>query len=285
MSLQTPPEPLLAPVIDSHCHLDLLERGMRGDEAPDEDPDAMLALAASVGVTKVVQIGCTVEAARWSVEMAVSRPDVIVGVALHPNEAPRIVANEGPAALERAYEAIAHLASHDVVRAVGETGLDYFRTEDVAAARAVQQDSFRWHIALAKTLNKTLVIHDRESHDDVMNVLESEGAPDRVVFHCFSGDAQMAARCAERGWYMSFAGVITFKNADDLRAALRVVPDELLLVETDSPYLTPVPHRGKANGSYLMPLTVRRMAAERGVGEAQLAAMLWRNTQQVFCAW
>lgn len=275
------PEPLLAPVIDSHCHLDVSDRALHGETRP--DPGEVLKLAAAVGVTKVVQIGCDVESARWSVEMAAHHPEVIVGVALHPNEAPRIFAGQGQGGLDEAYAAIAELAAQDIVRAVGETGLDYYRTE--GDLRSVQQESFRWHINLAKELNKALVIHDRDSHEDVIAVLESEGAPAKVVFHCFSGDSKMAGYCAERGWFMSFAGVITFKNADSLRAALQVVPDDLVLVETDSPYLTPVPYRGKANGSYLMPLTVRRMAEVRGVDEAELATCLWDNTQRAFGAW
>ena len=275
------PEPLLAPVIDSHCHLDVRDRALHGETRP--DPGEVLKLAAAVGVTKVVQIGCDVESARWSVEMAAHHPEVIVGVALHPNEAPRIFAGQGQGGLDEAYAAIAELAAQDIVRAVGETGLDYYRTE--GDLRSVQQESFRWHINLAKELNKALVIHDRDSHEDVIAVLESEGAPAKVVFHCFSGDSKMAGYCAERGWFMSFAGVITFKNADSLRAALQVVPDDLVLVETDSPYLTPVPYRGKANGSYLMPLTVRRMAEVRGVDEAELATCLWDNTQRAFGAW
>lgn len=275
------PEPLVSPVIDSHCHLDVRDRTLHGDTRP--DPDQMLKLAASVGVTKVVQIGCDVEAARWSVEMAAAHPDVIVGVALHPNEAPRIYADQGQGGLDHAHAAIAELATQDVVRAVGETGLDYYRTE--GDLRIVQQDSFRWHIDLAKKLNKALVIHDRDSHDDVIAVLESEGAPARVIFHCFSGDAKMANYCAERGWFMSFAGVITFRNADVLREALQVVPDDLVLVETDSPYLTPMPYRGRPNGSYLMPLTVRRMAEVRGVDEATMAKQLWDNTHRVFGVW
>ena len=277
----TPPMPLAAPVIDTHCHLDMRERGRDGTEPA--EPDELIALAASVGVTKVVQIGCDVHSARWSVEMAQGRPDVVVGVALHPNEAPRIFESGGQKALDEAYAVIAGLATDPVVRAVGETGLDYFRTE--GPLRQVQQASFRWHIALAKKLGKALVIHDRDAHDDVMTVLDSEVAPATTIFHCFSGDAQMAAACAERGWYMSFAGVITFKNNDALREALMVVPDHLLLVETDSPYLTPVPHRGQTNGSYLMPHTVRCIAELRGIDEATASNLLWVNAQRAFGEW
>jgi TatD DNase family protein len=275
------PEPLAAPVIDTHTHLNLHDRYLHGDAAP--DPDELLALAAQVGVTKVVQIGCDVEYARASVEMARSRPDVVVGVSVHPNDAARIHQAEGAAALDAAIDEIAILARDPVVRAVGETGLDYFRTGE--ELHAAQQHAFRRHIDLARELDKTLVIHDRDSHEDVLAVLEAHGAPERVVFHCFSGDAAMAEHCAERGWYMSFAGPVTYKANDELRAALAVVPDGLLLVETDAPYLTPVPHRGKPNASYLMPHTVRFMAEQRGVSEAELARTLYDNAQRAFGPW
>lgn len=275
------PVPLAGPVVDTHTHLNLHDRYLHGESAP--DADELLAMAASVGVTKVVQIGCDVDYARHSVELARTRPDVVVGVSVHPNDAARIHEREGAAALDAAIDEIALLAAEDVVRAVGETGLDYFRTgEDL---RPAQQHSFRRHIDIATELGKALVIHDRDSHDDVIAVLESHGAPEVVVFHCFSGDAAMAAHCAERGWFMSFAGPVTYKANDGLREALAAVPDELLLVETDAPYLTPVPHRGKANASYLMPHTVRFLAEQRGMDEAQMCALLYENAQRAFGAW
>ena len=275
------PEALAAPVIDTHTHLNLHDRYLHGESVP--DPDELLAMAASVGVPKVVQIGCDVDYARHSVELARTRPDVIVGVSVHPNDAARIAEREGAAALDAAIDEIAVLAREDVVRAVGETGLDYFRTEQ--PLHAAQQHSFRRHIDLAKELDRTLVIHDRDSHDDVIMVLETQGAPERVVFHCFSGDAAMARYCSERGWYLSFAGPITYKANESLREALDVTPDHLLLVETDAPYLTPVPHRGRPNASYVMPHTVRAMAARRGVDEADLCRLLFDNAQRAFGAW
>ena len=281
MSVPESPVPLAAPVVDSHTHLNLLDRYLHGESVPDADD--LLARAAAVGVTKVVQIGCDVDYARQSVEMARTRPDVVVGVSVHPNDAARIHERDGASALDAAIDEIASLAGDDVVRAVGETGLDYFRTE--APLHAVQQHAFRRHIDIAVELDKALVIHDRDSHDDVLAVLEQHGSPERVVFHCFSGDAAMATHCAERGWFMSFAGPITYKANDALRAALAVVPDELLLVETDAPYLTPVPHRGKPNASYLMPHTVRFMAAERDVPEADLCRLLFDNAQRAFGPW
>ena len=281
MTLPAAPEPLAAPVIDTHTHLNLHDRYLHGESAP--DPDALLAMAAEVGVPKVVQIGCDVAYARQSIELARSRPDVVVGVSVHPNDAARLEEDGGPAALDAALAEIALLAEDDVVRAVGETGLDYYRTGE--GLHAAQHRAFRSHIDLAARLGKTLVIHDRDAHDDVVSILEEQGAPDRVVFHCFSGDAAMAAYCSERGWYLSFAGPITYKANDGLRAALAVVPDHLVLVETDAPYLTPVPHRGKPNASYLMPNTVRAMAAVRGSDEAALCALLYDNAQRAFGAW
>lgn len=281
MSHPPAPEPLPAPVIDTHTHLNLHDRYLHGDDVP--DADALLELAAAVGVTKVVQIGCDVGYARASVEMARTRPDVVVGVSVHPNDAARIEAERGRAALDADLDEIAVLARDDVVRAVGETGLDYYRTGP--ELHAAQQYAFRRHIALAKELGKALVIHDRDSHDDVIAVLEDEGAPETVVFHCFSGDAAMARVCAEHGWFMSFAGPVTYKANDGLREALAVVPDALLLVETDAPYLTPVPQRGKPNASYLMPHTVRFMAAQRGVDDAALCTLLYDNAQRAFGAW
>ena len=276
------PEALPRPVIDSHTHLDVHDRSLHGDEAP--DAEALLAWAAEAGVPQVVQIGCDVKSAEWSVPFARSHPNVAVGVALHPNDAARIGVRQGRAALEAAWDRIDDLARDPVVRAVGETGLDYFRTPE-PEGQAVQHESFRWHIDLAKELDKTLVIHDRDSHDDVISVLLDQGAPERVVFHCFSGDAQMARVCAEHGWFMSFAGVITFGSAEELREALHVVPGDLLLVETDAPYLTPKPNRGRVNATYLMPWTVRRMAQERGEDLDELCDALVANTYRAFGQW
>jgi len=276
------PEALPRPVIDSHTHLDVHDRSLHGDIAP--DAAELLRWAADVGVPKVVQIGCDVESAEWSVPFARQHPQVAVGVALHPNDAAHIAVQGGREALEAAWARIDELARDEVVLAVGETGLDYFRTPD-PQGQAFQHESFRWHIELAKELDKTLVIHDRDSHEDVISVLLDQGAPSRVVFHCFSGDAAMARVCAEHGWFMSFAGVITFGSAESLREALHVVPEELLLVETDAPYLTPKPNRGRVNATYEMPWTVRRMAEERGTDIAQLCDALTANTHRAFGHW
>ncbi len=274
----TAPQPLLGTVIDSHTHLDVHDTSLHGENAP--DPQQLLEWAREVGVDRVVQIGCDVASSRWAVETALLFPSVIATVALHPNEAPRLAAK---GELEGALEQIAELAQSPQVRGIGETGLDYFRTDE--SGRPAQHESFRFHIDLAKRLDKALVIHDRDSHDDVISVLLDQGAPDRVIFHCFSGDADMARICAEHGWYMSFAGVITFKNSVALREALMVAPLDLILVETDAPYLTPTPNRGKVNASYLMPYTVRKIAELRGLTEQEAAATLTRNTICAFGDW
>ncbi|WP_143660792.1 TatD family hydrolase, partial [Streptomyces fradiae] len=162
----------------------------------------------------------------------------------------------------------------------GETGLDYFRTGP--EGKEAQERSFRAHVEIAKRHGKALVIHDREAHEDVLRVLAEEGAPERTVFHCYSGDAEMARVCAERGYFMSFAGNVTFKNAQPLRDALAVAPLELVLVETDAPFLTPAPYRGRPNAPYLVPVTVRAMAAVRGIGEEAMATALAENTARAF---
>ncbi len=277
MSEERPPapEPLPHPVVDNHCHLDI----GRGAEpwAAQEAIDA----AAAVGVRRIVQIGCDLPGARWAVAAAEQYDALVAGVALHPNEAPRILAEGGRAALEAAWEEIEELAgAHAGVRAVGETGLDAFRTGE--EGRAVQVESFARHIDLAKRLDKTLVIHDRDTHEEVLAVLDAEGAPPRWVMHCFSGDAGFARACLDRGAYLSFAGTVTFKNAEPLREALRVAPRDRVLVETDAPYLTPSPHRGRTNASYLVPVTVRAMAAERGEDLGELCAAIEANTDRAF---
>lgn len=274
-----PPAPpaLPHPVVDSHCHLDI-----RDGDAWLGVGDA-LAAARAVGVTRLVQIGCDLPSARWSVEVASATPDVVAGVALHPNEAPRIDEQEGPAALAAAMDEVATLAAHPRVRAVGETGLDYFRTPP--AGRAVQEEAFRAHIRLAHDLAKPLVIHDRDAHARVLEVLDEEGAPDIVVLHCFSGDAAFAAVCAARGYLLSFAGTVTFSNAATLREAVAVVPRDQLLVETDAPFLAPVPYRGRPNASYLIPLTLAAMAAARGETVDELARAVDATSEAAFGPW
>jgi TatD DNase family protein len=262
-------------VVDNHTHLDM----GRGEE-PRPDLGQALREAAAVGVDRVVQIGCDLPGARYTIEAVDAYPAVLGGVALHPNEVPRLAAR---GELDAALAEIAALAAHPRVRTVGETGLDYFRTGPDGVT--IQQEAFRWHIDLAKRLGKTLQIHDRDAHDDVLRMLEEEGAPERTVLHCFSGDVEMARICVERGYYLSFAGTVTFKNARDLRNALAVVPLSQVLVETDAPYLTPMPWRGSSNAPYLVPLTVRRMADVLGVAVATLCAALSENSERVYGSW
>ncbi len=256
------PEPLPLPVTDSHCHLDI-DPGGRSGQARLPEPEVALSLASAVNVTGVVQVGCDLDAARWAIELARAWGSVRAAVALHPTEAAQIADRGGNAGLQAALDQLAGMAADPAVVAVGETGLDHYWTP-AGAGRAAQEVAFRAHVALARELGKTLVIHDRDAHEDVLRVLEDAGAPDRVVFHCFSGDAAMAARCSEAGWFCSFAGTLTFRNAPGLRAAAAAVDPRLLLVETDSPYLTPHPWRGRANAPYLVPHTVRALAEVTG---------------------
>lgn len=277
------PAPLGVPVADSHTHLD-----MQSGTVPEA-----LAKAASVGVTTVVQVGCDVRGSRWAAETAAAHDSVHATVALHPNEAPRIVHGDpdgwsrqgartpgGAQALDEALAEIDRLAALAHVKGVGETGLDHFRTGP--EGKEAQESSFRAHIEMAKRHGKALVIHDRDAHADVLRVLKEEGAPERTVFHCYSGDAEMAEICARAGYFMSFAGNVTFKNAQNLRDAVAVAPLELLLVETDAPFLTPAPYRGRPNAPYLIPVTVRAMAAVRGIDEDTLATALAKNTARAF---
>lgn len=269
------PEPLPHPVVDHHCHLDM----SRGDE-PLPDVGATLADAARVGVDRVVHIGCDVKRAHRAVELAEQHPSIVVAVGLHPNEAPRLAARGG---LAEAIDEIAALAVHDRVRAIGETGLDYYRTgED---GRSAQAESLRAHIALARDVGKPLQIHDREAHADTLAVLDEEPEAPATVLHCFSGDAAMARECVRRGYYLSFAGPVTFKNAADLREALAVVPLERLLVETDAPFLAPAPHRGASNAPALVPHTARAMAGVLDVDLGELCAALSANAERLYGPW
>jgi TatD DNase family protein len=269
-----PPEPLPHPVVDNHCHLDIPASDGPGEPVPVAEA---LARAAAVGVPRIVQIGCDLPGARWAVEVAAEHDAVVAGVALHPNDAARL---DTAGRLDEALAEIADLATHERVRAVGETGLDRFRTGP--EGHAAQVRSFRRHIELAHALDKTLVIHDRDAHADVLRVLDDAGPPPRWVMHCFSGDAGFAEECLERGAYLSFAGTVTFKNAEALRGALRVTPLDRVLVETDAPFLTPAPHRGRPNASYLIPLTVRAMAETLGCDLATLCRAIEANTDRAF---
>lgn len=268
------PEPLRVGVYDNHTHLEI---------ADGENPlpvEENLRRATEVGLLGVVQVGTDLETSRWSADLADRDPRVLAAVAIHPNEAPRL-AERG--LLQDHLAGIAELAARPRVRAVGETGLDFFRTG--TDGHAAQFESFEAHIAIAKANNIAMQIHDRDAHDDVVSTLTRVGAPAATVFHCFSGDVELARICADNGWYMSFSGTVTFKNSQGLRDALAIAPRELILVETDAPFLTPIPYRGRPNGSYLVPLTMRFMAETLQTDLDELCAQVARNTEAVYGQW
>ncbi len=269
------PDPLPISVADNHCHLDM---GREGE--PAAPLSETLAAAVAVGVDRLVQIGCDLASAAWTVEVVQQHSALLGGVAIHPNGAPDL-ADLGH--LDDALSQIETLARLPRIRVVGETGLDYFRTGPQGVS--AQHESFRGHIEIAKRTGSALQIHDRDAHDDVLRILAEEGAPDRTVLHCFSGDMEMARECVRRGYYLSFAGTVTFKNARELRNALAVVPSSHLLVETDAPYLTPTPHRGRTNASYLVPLTVRAMAGTLNMDVPTLCQALSDNSEAVYGQW
>ncbi|WP_433552652.1 TatD family hydrolase [Micromonospora zamorensis] len=273
------PEPLPRPVLDSHTHLDITvsEAGVPGGGPADDPVGTAIALATKVGVDRLVQVGVDVASSRWGADTADRYPAVLATVALHPNEAPRLTD------LDEALRQIESLAARDRVRGIGETGMDFFRTGD--EGRAAQEESFRAHIAIARRYGKALVIHDRDAHADVLRILDDEGAPDRVVLHCFSGDADFARECVRRGYLLSFAGTVTFGSATALREAAALTPVDQILVETDAPYLTPTPHRGRPNASYLIPLTVRALAATTGSDLDELCAAISATGDRAFGPW
>jgi TatD DNase family protein len=264
------PEPLPVPCGDSHAHLEIVT-----NTEPDHPEIAkVIAEAKSVGIDRLVQVGYSADQSQWCVRLAELFPNVVAAVALHPNEAP-VVED-----LESELARISELAKHPKVRAIGETGLDFFRTEPELQDR--QRYSFKRHIQMAKDLDKTLVIHDRDAHRAVLDTLDKVGAPDRTVFHCFSGDAEMARECVAKGYLLSFAGTVTFKNAPQLREALKLVPSNQLLVETDSPFLAPMPHRGALNTPAQIPNILRFMAAERGDDLVELVGSISNNLNRIF---
>jgi TatD DNase family protein len=269
------PEPLEVGTYDNHTHFDFVD-GEQPLTASEQ-----LELANSAGILGVVQVGVTLESSIWSANLAAREPRVLAAVALHPNEAP-LYENED--ALRAAIAEIELLAAQPRVRAIGETGLDFYRTEGDDSL-GLQQLSFEEHIRIAKENSIALMIHDREAHDEVYETLLRVGAPDKVVMHCYSGDLDFAKKCADQGWYMSFAGNITIKRNQHLRDAIEWAPKELLLVETDAPFLTPEPYRGRPNASYLVPITVRKMAEIRGLDENEMAAALAENTVRVYGSW
>jgi len=265
------PQPLKTKTVDSHAHLELIHNS---------EPDSplikqTLAEAASVGIDRVVQVGYSAEQSIWSVKCAESFVgQVLAAVALHPNEAP-VVED-----LEKDLKVIEELAANPRVRAIGETGLDFFRTPENLRDR--QKYSFARHIKIAKEHKKALVIHDRDSHRAVLDLLIQEGAPDKTIFHCYSGDAEMAKECIANKYILSFAGTVTFKNAPELREAVVLVPIEQLLVETDSPFLAPMPNRGALNTPAQIPNTLRVIADLRSESADYLAGAISENAERIF---
>ncbi|MGN6792081.1 MAG: TatD family hydrolase [Streptosporangiaceae bacterium] len=264
-----PPPPLPAPAFDAHTHLDMLPGPV----------ESVLDDARAAGIARVVTIGCDVESSRWAADRAAEHADVYAAVAIHPNETARAEAEGG---LDAVLAVIADLATRPRVRAVGETGLDYYRGY---APPELQRDWFRAHIEIAKAAGKALMIHDRDAHADVLDILEQQGAPEHVVFHCFSGDAEMAKRCADAGYVMSFAGNVTFPSAGQLREAAAVAPAELILVETDAPYLTPIPNRGRMNAPAQVAHTLRAIAEVKRMDVAEMCDAVMATGERVFGPW
>jgi TatD DNase family protein len=269
------PEPLLVGTYDNHTHLEIAD----GDQ-PMHYQDH-LSLAAQVGILGVVQVGVTLESSKWCAEVASKEPRLLAAVAIHPNEAAKYQSQHS---LDADIDQIAVLAQQDRVRAIGETGLDFFRTADSQGLK-FQQHSFERHIEIAKEQKIALQIHDRDAHEKVVETLLKVGAPDKVVFHCYSGDIELAEICKANGWYTSFAGNITIKRNQHLRDSLKVMPVDQILVETDAPFLTPEPLRGRPNAPYLVPITVRFMAEHLEMDPNVLSGQLAQNTVAVYGSW
>jgi len=269
------PEPLAGAVFDAHCHLDAMAHragvAARDEPAGTDFVAAAVERAAAVGVTRLVNVGC--EVGEWQSALdSTAHPAVYAALAVHPTEVAGLTDDD--------YDRLERLLKNDRVVAVGETGLDYYWDRTTPAE---QQEHFRRHIELAKRVGKPLMIHDREAHADVLRILAEEGAPEAgVIFHSFSGDAEMATFCVQRGYVLSFSGVLTFKNAPALRAAAEVTPLDQLLVETDAPFLTPHPFRGRPNAPYLVPHVVRALAEAHRVSETVVCDTILATGTRVF---
>lgn len=259
------PAPLPAPLIDAHTHLDACGIDTRLDVA------AAMDRAAAVGVAGVVTVGGDAASNRWVAEAVTWHPDLYGAIAVHPTE---VVGFDDAQRAE-----LEHLARGERIVAVGETGLDYYWD---SAPHAAQAEAFAWHIDLAKRIGKPLMIHDRQAHEDIFRILDAQGPPETVIFHCFSGDAAMARRCADAGYLMSFAGPVSFTNARELAEAAAVAPLELILLETDAPFLAPHPHRGRRNEPYALPYTARALAHIRQMDVAELTNAVTINTQRAY---
>ena len=269
------PEPLDVGTYDNHTHLEIAD----GNQPMNYQDH--LTLANQVGILGAVQVGVTLESSKWCAEVAATEPRLLAAVAIHPNEAAKY---DSVAKLDEDIDQIAVLAKRERVRAVGETGLDFYRTES-DKGKKLQQYSFERHIEIAKEHNLALQIHDRDAHEEVVETLLRVGAPDRVVLHCYSGDVALARICKEQGWYASFAGNITIKRNQHLRDSLKAMPINQILVETDAPFLTPEPLRGRPNAPYLVPITVRFMAKELDMDANELSGQLAKNTVAVYGSW
>ena len=267
------PEKLTTTTVDAHCHLDI------EDEDIFMSVEDSLAKAKAVGITGIVQVGVDVPSSKWAIKTAQEFSQIHATVALHPNEAPVIALEKGESALDEAIAEIAELAKEDVVKAIGETGVDFYRTSE--EGREFQEKSFRAHIQNSNKLNKPVLVHDLDAHLDALRILDDEKAQ-QVIFHCYSGDKEFAQELVKRGWYLSFAGTCTFKNAQNLREALQVTPLENVLVETDAPFLTPMPYRGYPNSSYMIPLTLATMANEMNVDINTVADATRTNAEKLF---
>ena len=291
------PKPLAAPVVDNHTHLPTHVGEIPRREGVALSLEEQLERAREVGVTRMISSACELPDFDPMIELARAHEGVRVAIAIHPNDAALHAGCAEPSPdglvpvvrdyhvpLDEALAAVEARLDDPMVVAVGESGLDYFRTAD--SGREAQKESFRAHIDMAQRSGLPLQIHDRDAHEDTLAILDERASADQsIVFHCYSGDAAMAQHLAERGWYASFAGPITYPANSDLRAALAVLPRELVLVETDAPYLTPVPWRGCPNASYVMAHTVRFIADQWGVSEGEACDQLRANTEVVYGTW
>jgi TatD DNase family protein len=269
------PEPLKVGTYDNHTHLEI------ADSDSPLSVSEQLERMRQVGMLGAVQVGVTLESSKWSAEQASNEPMLLAAVALHPNEAPLYETKEK---LDEAIAEIAELATRPRVRAIGETGLDFFRTEGEEALE-LQLYSFEKHIEIAKENSIAMQIHDREAHAEVVSTLARVGAPERTVFQCFSGDTELVEIAKTNGWYISFAGNISFKKNQYLRDALLSCEPWQVLIETDAPFLTPEPMRGRPNAPYLVPHTLRFMAEVLGQNPEKLAEQINKNTEAVYGSW
>ncbi len=263
------PEPL-SPLIDAHTHLDAC------GAVDADDVRGIVDRAAAVGVQAVVTIADDLEAAQWAAQAAQWDPRVYAAVALHPTRADALDAT--------AMAVLEGLAANPRVVAVGETGMDRYWPGrlDACAEPARQREAFAWHIDLAKRVGKPLMIHNRDADADVLDVLRAEGAPDTVIFHCFSSGPDMARACVDAGWFLSLSGTVSFRNAAELREAAALIPADQLLVETDAPFLTPHPYRGAPNEPYCLPYTVRALADILEHPPGELAWATTANARRVY---